>query len=113
MLFTYTVWYIDHCVPGMFSTLTILPLSFVSYSTTGDRGSPWSAPCVVRNFDVFYPEKVTARITVVVFGMTVYFLSFIHKGFFLPILYSSFDRKLWFLKCQGEYTVSVMDEYGT
>jgi hypothetical protein len=45
--------------------------------------------------------------------MAVYFLSLIHKGFFLPVLYWSFDRKLWFFKCLEVYTVSVMDEYGT
>jgi hypothetical protein len=44
--------------------------------------------------------------------MAVYFLPFIHTGF-LPILYWSFDRKLWFLKCYEKCTVSVMDEYGT
>ena len=45
-------------------TLTILLLLFVRYNTTGDRGSPWSTPYVVRNFDIFYSDKVTARITV-------------------------------------------------
>jgi hypothetical protein len=54
--FMYTYSYIDHCIPGVFSTLTIRLDCYIKYH--GGRGSSWSALYVVRSLGVVYLDKV-------------------------------------------------------